>query len=156
MLEVAVITVSDRAYTGEYDDLSGPKIKEILEDSPIDIRINMQIVPDEADQIKTALEENIGKDFIVTTGGTGLSARDITPEATREICDREIPGISEMLRFESYKETKNAVLSRGFCGLKDNTIIINFPGSVKAVISCTNLILPILTHAKKMLFNHGH
>lgn len=156
MLEIMVITISDRAYRGEYKDLSGPKIKEIIEASDIEARVELMVVPDEAAKIKAALLSHLDKDFILTTGGTGLSPRDITPELTREVCEREIPGISEMLRFESYRETRNAVLSRGVAGVRGRTIIINFPGSVKAVTLCTQLVLPILEHAQKMLRGEGH
>jgi len=156
VLEIMVITISDRAYRGEYEDLSGPRIKEIIEASEVEARVDLMIVPDEAEKIKEALLNNLDKDFILTTGGTGLSPRDITPEVTREVCEREIPGISEMLRFESYRETRNAVLSRGVAGVKGRTIIINFPGSLKAVTLCTRLVLPILEHAQMMLRGEGH
>ena len=156
MLKIAVITVSDRAFSGEYEDLTGPKIKEILTTADLAAEVSLIVVPDEKDQIKQAIESNIGKDYIFTTGGTGISSRDITPEITGEICEKELPGISEMLRRESYKETKNAVLSRGFSGVKDETIIVNFPGSVKAVTLCTNLVLPILKHGIKMLHGGKH
>ena len=156
MLEIKVITVSDRAFKGEYEDLSGPKIKEMIDKSDIQANVTITIVPDEKEQIRQSIEDNLGKDFIFTTGGTGISSRDITPEATREICDRELPGISEMLRFESYKETPYAVFSRGFSGIRDKTIIVNFPGSVKAVTLCTKLMLPIMNHGIKMLHNGKH
>jgi molybdenum cofactor synthesis domain-containing protein len=156
VLKIAVITVSDRAFKGEYEDFSGPKIKEILLAGEVEAHITLTIVPDEKDQLKQAIASHIGKDYIFTTGGTGISPRDITPEVTEEICEKELPGIAEMLRWESYKETKNAVLSRGFSGIKENTIIVNFPGSVKAVTLCTKLMLPILTHGVKMLCGGKH
>ncbi len=156
MLKIAVITVSDRASRGEYEDLSGPKIKEILNGSNLETDISLTVVPDEPGQIEQALQNNLDKNYILTTGGTGISQRDVTPEVTRQICDRELPGISEMLRWESYKETKFAVLSRGYSGVKGNTIIINFPGSVKAVTLCTQLILPILEHGIQMLRGGKH
>ena len=156
MLAVAVITISDRAFRGEYEDLSGPKIKEIIEASGLEAKVRMKIVPDDKEAVRQALLENLDQDYIFTTGGTGLSPRDITPEVTEEICDKEIPGISEMLRAESYKETKNAVLSRGYSGLKGKTIIVNFPGSVKAVSLCTRLMLPIMEHGYKMVHGGKH
>ena len=156
MLKIAVITVSDRAFKGEYQDLSGPKIKELLAAADIETQVSLTIVPDEKDLLKQAIEDHIGKDYIFTTGGTGISPRDITPEVTEEICEKELPGVSEMLRSESYKETKNAVWSRGFCGIKENTIIVNFPGSVKAVTLCTRLMLPLLEHGIKMLQGGKH
>ncbi len=156
MLEITVITISDRASRGEYQDLSGPKIREIIEASSIKAKVALKIIPDEKDALRESLSWNLGQDYIITTGGTGLSPRDVTPEITEEFCEKDIPGISEMLRRESYKETRNAVLSRGFCGMKGKTIIINFPGSVKAVTLCTRLILPILDHGKKMIEGGGH
>jgi len=156
MLEIAVITVSDRAFRGEYQDISGPTIVDIITESAIPANVSLTIVPDDKAQIRTSILQNIGKDYIITTGGTGVSSRDITPEVTQEICDRALPGIAEMLRFESYKQTKNAVFSRGYCGIRDNTIIINFPGSVPAVTLCTQLILPLLEHGKKMLQGGKH
>jgi molybdopterin adenylyltransferase len=156
MLEVAVITVSDRAFSGEYRDLSGPTIVDLLSKSSLETHVSLFVVPDDKEQIKETLLENVGKDYIITTGGTGISSRDVTPEATQEICERELPGIAEMLRFESYRQTRNAVFSRGYCGIRANTIIINFPGSVAAVTLCTKLILPLMEHGKKMLQGGRH
>ncbi len=156
MLRIVVITVSDRAYRGEYQDLSGPEIKNLIENSEVEAVVSLIVVPDEAPEIRKAITVNIGADYIITTGGTGISPRDITPQVTREICEIELPGISEMLRQESYKETKYAVLSRGYSGLKENTIIVNFPGSLKAVKLCTRLIVPILEHGIEMLGGGKH
>ncbi len=156
MLDITVITVSDRAYRGEYEDLSGPRIKEIIEAGGVKARVRLKIVPDDKDTLRRAILENLDRDYILTTGGTGLSPRDITPEVTAEICEKEIPGISEMLRRESSKETRNAVLSRGYSGMRGKTIIVNFPGSVKAVSLCTRLLLPILEHGRKMIHGGGH
>ncbi len=156
MLEIAVITISDRAFRGEYDDKSGPRIVEIISDSDVEANIATVIVPDEEEQIRAALLDNIGKDYIFTTGGTGISPRDVTPGVTAEVCDKELPGISELMRRESYRETRNAVFSRAYSGVKDLTIIINFPGSLRAVNLCTNLMLPILEHGKKMLLGGKH
>ncbi len=156
MLEIAVITVSDRAYKKEYKDLSGPQIKQMIEESGIEAEVSLSVVPDERKAIKEALMANSDKDYILTTGGTGISPRDITPDVTREVCDKEVPGIGEFLRQESLRETPYAVFSRGFSGLKDKTIIINFPGSVKAVALCTRLLLPVLEHGKKMILGGKH
>jgi molybdopterin adenylyltransferase len=156
MLEIAVITVSDRAYHGDYEDLSGPAIKEIIQNSSVSAKVTLSIVPDEKEQIMKSFTENSGKDYIITTGGTGISPRDITPDVTQNFCQKELPGISEMLRRESYTETQFAVFSRAFCGIKRNTIIINFPGSVKAVKLCTRLMIPILEHGIKMLHGGKH
>jgi molybdenum cofactor synthesis domain-containing protein len=156
MLEIAVITVSDRAFKGEYQDLSGPTIVEMINESPINANVSLTIVPDDKAQIKTAIMHNLGKDYILTTGGTGISPKDLTPEVTKEICDKELPGISEMLRRESYKETPFAVFSRGYSGIRGRCIIINFPGSVKAVTLCTNLMLPLIEHGTLMLQGGKH
>jgi len=156
MLEIAVITVSDRAFRGDYQDISGPTIVETITDSYVDANVTLTIVPDDKIQIRKAIQDNLEKDYVITNGGTGISPRDFTPEITKEICEIELPGISEMLRGESYKETPNAVFGRGFAGIRNDTIIINFPGSVKAATLCANLILPILEHGKKMLLGEGH
>jgi len=156
VLKIAVITASDRAYNGEYPDRSGPKIKEMIKKSGIEAEVSITIVPDEKDLLKKEIEWNLDKDYIITTGGTGISKRDITPEVTKSICEMELPGIAEMLRNESYKETKFAVFSRGTAGIRKNTIIINFPGSVKAVTLCTKLILPLLEHGISMMNGGKH
>lgn len=160
-MKVVVITVSDRASGGEYEDLSGPEIKQILTEhfgDELDCRI--EIVPDEKPRILAALEkaesDKPAADAIISTGGTGIGPRDITPDISRQWCDKELPGISELLRRESYKETVHAVLSRGYAGLKNQTLLINFPGSVKAVRLCTKLIIPVLTHAPSMIRGGGH
>lgn len=156
MLEVAVITVSDRAFKGEYQDLSGPSVVEIINESNVNANVSLTIVPDDRIQIKKAIQQNLEKDYIITTGGTGIGPRDITPEVTEDICEKAIPGIAEMLRYESYKETANAVFSRGYCGIRGKTIIINIPGSVKAATLCAKLLVPILEHGTKMLHGEKH
>lgn len=155
-MKVTVITISDRAFSGIYDDLSGPVIEDILKQNIDNIEVMRIIVPDEKDQIIQALNNSIESDFVITNGGTGLSDRDITPDVCQEYCDRALPGIAEVLRSESYKETLNAMLSRGYAGIKDKTVIVNFPGSVKAVTLCTKVLIPIMGHAIKMLHNEGH
>jgi len=160
-VKVHVITVSDRASKGLYEDLSGPEIKKILlEYFGDDLECRVDVVPDEETEILKALNlaltgENPA-DAVLTTGGTGIGPRDITPDVSCNWCDKELPGISEMLRAESYKETSSAVLSRGYAGLKGNTVLVNFPGSVKAVKLCTKLVLPVLSHAPAMLAGGGH
>ncbi|MCK5250424.1 MAG: MogA/MoaB family molybdenum cofactor biosynthesis protein [Spirochaetaceae bacterium] len=160
-MKVVVITVSDRASRGEYEDLSGPEIRRILSGHFADeLECRAEIVPDEEDEILKALDRAAAgdnpADAIITTGGTGIGPRDLTPDISRTWCDKELPGIAEMLRAESYKETTSAVLSRGYAGLKGRTLLINFPGSVNAVKLCTRLILPVLNHAPAMLSGGGH
>ncbi len=155
-MKAAVITVSDRASRGEYEDRSGPEIEKILAAAFPGITLTRTVVPDEAAPIRDAFNEHSDADFIFTTGGTGLSPKDITPEVTEDYCDRSLPGIAEMLRAESYKETANALLSRGYAGVKASTIIVNFPGSVKAVRLCTDMLVPVMEHAMEMLAGKGH
>jgi molybdenum cofactor synthesis domain-containing protein len=155
MLAIAVITVSDRAYKKEYEDLSGPAVREILL-AGVEAEVRLTVVPDEKDAIKKAILLNAGRDYIITTGGTGLSPRDVTPEATREACAREVPGISEWLRRESGRETPHAVLSRGYCGQMGNTIVINLPGSVRGASFCARLLVPILEHGRMMVLGGKH
>lgn len=156
MLEVAVITISDRAFKGEYQDHSGPTIVDMIHEQLPDANVSLTIVPDDKQQIRHAIQHHLEKDYIFTTGGTGISPRDFTPEVTQSICDKELPGISEMLRQESYKETKNAVFSRGYSGIRGKTIIVNFPGSVKAVTLCTQLMLEVMEHGVKMIQGGKH
>ena len=155
-MKAAVITISDRASKGIYEDLSGSEIERILNEIVPSFEVEKTIVPDEAAGILKALESFKGYDFILTTGGTGIGPRDITPNVTEEYCDRELPGISETLRAESLKETNSAMLSRGYSGMKDNTIIVNFPGSLKAVQLCARVVAPVMIHAVKMIKGEGH
>jgi molybdopterin adenylyltransferase len=156
MLKVAVITVSDRAAKGEYADLSGPRIKEILLQQLPGIDIVQAIVADEKEAILSVLNQNLDKDYILTTGGTGLSPRDITPEICAQICDRDLPGISEWLRHESRRETPYAVFSRAYSGQRGKTIIINFPGSLRSAEMCATLIARVMAHGRDMAFGGGH
>jgi molybdenum cofactor biosynthesis protein B len=155
-LNVAVITISDRASRGEYDDLSGPEIEKEVKKRFANAVVSRRIVSDEPKRILAALREAEGADFILTTGGTGISPRDVTPEATKRFIDRELPGIAESLRAQSYTETPSAVLSRGIAGLKGNTIVVNFPGSVRAVRLCMRVLGPVMEHALRMIRGEGH
>jgi molybdopterin adenylyltransferase len=155
-VKVAVITISDRASRGEYEDLSGPEIVQGIATAFPGAEITRRVVPDEEADILAALEAADGADFILTTGGTGISPRDVTPEVTARFCQREIPGIAEMLRTKSHEETPAAVLSRGYAGQRGFTIVVNFPGSVKAVRLCMKALVPVMAHAVKMLRGEGH
>lgn len=155
-MKVRVITISDRASKGIYADESGPEIIRIIKESYAEADTGITVVPDERAAILAALESSADADFIITTGGTGIGPRDLTPEVTAEWCEKELPGIAETLRAESYKETPHAMLSRGRAGVKGGTIVINFPGSLKAVRLCAKTILPILGHAPNMLLGGGH
>ena len=155
-MKVRVITISDRASKGIYADESGPEILRIIREAYPSAEMDIAVVPDEKARIIEAFDSARDADFILTTGGTGISPRDVTSEATRAWCDYELPGIAETLRAESYRETPQAMLSRGTAGVKGNTVVVNFPGSIKAVRLCTKTILPILDHAPAMLRGKGH
>lgn len=160
-MRILVITVSDRAFKGIYEDKSGDAIINLLKEYFIKenliYKIEKIIIPDEYDIILNTLKENKDNfDIIITTGGTGLSERDVTPEATRDFCKKEVSGISEYLRAESIKETIFASLSRGYAGINDKVFVINFPGSEKGAIFCANLIIPLLSHIVDMMNGKGH
>ena len=155
-MKVLVLTISDRAFKGVYDDESGPAIKKTIAFILPDATVELLIVPDEKDKIINACQSHLDMDAIITTGGTGIGPRDVTPDATEEFCDKLIPGISDYLRRESCSQTINAVLSRGVAGIKGNTVIVNLPGSVKGAQFCTKLLVPVLQHALKMIKGEGH
>ncbi len=155
-MKTAVITISDRASKGIYEDASGPEIVSILKETVPDSEISTLIIPDDREEIVKAFKKYSGWDFILTTGGTGIGPRDFTPDVTREYCDKELPGIAETIRALSYRETVSAMLSRGYSGMKDTTIIINFPGSIKAVRLCTQIVAPVMKHAVRMILGQGH
>ncbi len=155
-MRVTVIAISDRAAQGVYKDRSGPEIENLMKEYLPAAKVDRLIVPDEPEKIKAAFEDQAGVDFIITTGGTGIGPRDVTSDVTQSYCDRLLPGIAEGLRSESYKETPQAMLSRGVAGTKGNTVIVNFPGSQKAVRLCTRLLVPIMEHAVDMMAGGGH
>lgn len=155
-MKVLVLTISDRASQGVYEDKSGPAIEEILVEKLQELTVERLIVPDEEEAILNSFSIHNDKEVIITTGGTGIGPRDITPDVTKKYCDRLIPGIAEYLRSESIKQTINAVISRGNAGVKDTTIIINLPGSVKGATFCAKLLIPIVLHAVKMVRGEGH
>ena len=146
MITVAVLTLSDKGARGERKDLSGPLIQDMLK-SIAEVRY-YEILPDEKDLIKEKLIYYSGKvDLILTTGGTGLSPRDITPDATLEVIDREVPGIAEAMRAEGLKKINRAMLSRAVAGVRSRSLIINLPGSPRAVKENLAVILDALPHA---------
>lgn len=153
---VLVVTVSDRASRGEYEDLSGPAVETELLSAIPGCEVERCIVPDDPGKLRRALKEGRRKSAVITTGGTGLGPRDITPETTRGICTKELPGISEMLRRESLKESAMAPLSRGYAGLRGQTIYVNLPGSVAGAKFCARLVAPLLTHGVSMIAGGGH
>lgn len=148
-----ILTVSDRAARGDYQDKSGPLIERILNDRTTLSVLRRAIVSDDAETISSTLvswsEE--GLNLILTTGGTGFAPRDVTPEATRAVIEREAPGIAEAMRQESLKVTAHAMLSRAVAGMRGKTLIVNLPGSPKAVKENLDVFLPVLPHALELL-----
>ncbi len=158
MIKAAVLTISDSCSAGTRQDLSGPAIKEMLISANIDAG-EILVLPDDRDLIAEKLKslcDETDIDVIITTGGTGFGPRDVTPEATLSVCDRITPGLMEVSRAEGYKKTPKAILSRGCAGIRSGTLIVNLPGSVKAVTECMEIIGPILPHAVKMMQGGGH
>jgi molybdopterin adenylyltransferase len=147
MITVAVLTLSDKGAKGEREDLSGPAISAMLKGIGAEVK-HYEILPDEKDVIREKLVEySLKVDLILTTGGTGLSPRDVTPDATLAVIDREIPGIAEAMRSEGLKQTSRSMLSRAVAGVKGRTLIINLPGSPRAVQENLEVILEVIPHA---------
>lgn len=152
-MQVGLLTVSDRGARGEYEDRSGPLLAEIVQSKTPWQVSHRAIVPDELDEIAETLRRwcDEGVNLVLTSGGTGFAPRDITPEATKAVIEREAPGIVEALRAESLKITRHAMLSRAVAGIRGQTLIINLPGSPKAVRENMDVLLPILPHALELL-----
>ena len=149
MYRAGILTVSDRGARGEREDVSGKVIAEMLAGISIEVAA-YDIVPDEEDRIAAKILEFVdvrNLDLVITTGGTGVSPRDVTPEATRRIMDREIPGMAEAMRQESAHKTPHAMLSRAVAAIRKKSLIINLPGSPKGVRENFQAILPALEHA---------
>ena len=147
-----ILTVSDRCSRGEAEDKSGTLLSELL--SPLGKTAEYKIVPDEKEEISASLikmADTLGCDVIFTTGGTGFAPRDITPEATKAVIEKEVPGIPEAIRYESLKITPKAMLSRATAGIRGKSLIINLPGSPKAVRESLGVVLPVLSHAVETL-----
>ena len=152
-IRAGVVTVSDKGHAGERKDVSGPLLAELLCKIGAEV-VRQEMVPDEQAEISRVLIEMADEgqlDLIVTTGGSGLTPRDVTPEATLAVIEREAPGLAEALRFEGYHRTPLAVLSRGVAGVRGRTLIVNLPGSPKAVREGMETLSPILPHAVKMV-----
>ena len=150
-MKAAILTVSDRASRGEREDASGKAITEALGDIEIAAR---QVVPDEKGAIAEALArlvDDVGADLVLTTGGTGIAPRDVTPEATREVIDFEIPGLAEMMRVRSFEITPHAMLSRAVAGARGRSLVVNLPGSPKGARECLEIIMPAIPHAIELL-----
>jgi molybdopterin adenylyltransferase len=156
MMQAAVITVSDSCSRGEREDLSGPAVARELEAHGFDVRARFS-VPDERKAIEDALRSSAKQArLVVTTGGTGIAARDVTPEATRAVCDRLLDGVAELMRTAGREETLLAALSRGVCGTfvdsaGDTALVLNVPGSPAGAVTSLRAVLPILGHALNLL-----
>ncbi|MFZ5986227.1 MAG: MogA/MoaB family molybdenum cofactor biosynthesis protein [Bacillota bacterium] len=153
MFKAGILTASDKGYAGERIDESGKVIMDLIK--PLDFEIVKYIVvPDERQIISEALRsmsDKLGIDLILTTGGTGFSPRDITPEATLDVIHRQVPGIPEAMRLRSLEITPMAMLSRAVAGIRNKTLIVNLPGSPKGVRECLQVILPVLSHGLMIL-----
>ena len=149
----AIITASDKGSQGAREDLSGAKIESMLQEAGIEVA-SKAVLPDERGLLAAGLRElcdSGGVDLVVTTGGTGFSPRDWTPEATLDVAERQVPGLAELMRAEGLKKTPRAALSRGVAAIRGRTLIINLPGSPKAVAESLSAALPILDHGLEVL-----
>lgn len=152
----AVVTISDGCARGEREDTSGAVLRELL--AGVAEVAETRVIPDDRECIESTLRElaDAGIDLVLTTGGTGLGPRDVTPEATLAVVERLVPGLAEAMRQESLKQTPHAMLSRGVAGIRGRTLIINMPGSPKAVRECFEMVAPVLPHAVHIMAGGGH
>lgn len=157
-LRAVVITVSDRCARGEQEDKSGSVLVGLLRGMSAEI-VATEVLPDDleplADKLRAYADQR-GVNLIVTTGGTGVAPRDNTPEATRAVIEREVPGLAEAMRFETMKQTPTAILSRAVCGIRSGALIVNLPGSPAGVRECFAVIEPVLRHTVALLAGRPH
>ena len=151
-INVGIVTVSDRASKGEYDDLGGPALKQAASGYGWTVA-GEALVPDEKRDIQRAIRELINKGcgLVLTTGGTGVAPRDVTPEAIREIAIRELPGFGEVMRMESLKITKNAILSRNLAAVVDNALVVALPGKPSGAVECLSFVVGAIPHCVKVV-----
>lgn len=158
MIRVGVLTVSDRASAGTYNDQSGPMLQELARERLGAVVVLADTIPDDLTRIRDTLIEWIDSgqvDLVLSTGGTGFTPRDVTPEATRQVIEREAPGIAEVMRLESLKVTPHAMLSRAVAGIRHRTLVVNLPGSPKAARENLEAILPAIPHGLELLAGRG-
>lgn len=150
-LTAAVLTISDSAFRKTREDLSGPRLQQVLRDAGFEITLS-KVLPDEAQQISAALRTAATQArFVVTTGGTGIANRDVTPEATEKVCERLLDGVAELMRAEGLKQTPFAALSRGVCGTIGTSIVLNLPGNPAGAEQSLKTVLPLISHALDLL-----
>ncbi len=151
----SVLTVSDRCSRGTTEDTTGPALRRLLEDRCDAVCLNQECVPDAVDEIGQTLRHwtdgDRPPDFVMTTGGTGLASRDVTPEAMQQILDRQHAGLMELIRLRCYESTPRAFLSRGIAGTRKRTLIVNLPGSIRGAMESLEALLDILPHAIETL-----
>lgn len=151
-IHVGIITISDRASRGQYEDLGGPALKQAAAGYQWQV-LAERIVPDDRPKIQEAIREQIaqGCQLVLTTGGTGVAVRDVTPEAIREIASRELPGFGEVMRAESVKLTPNAILSRSLAAVVDSTLVICLPGKPQGAVDCLGFVARAIPHCVEVL-----
>jgi len=157
MVKIAIVTVSDSCFRGEREDESGKLIQQMV-DSLGEV-VEYKIVPDEKEALRSCLLYLIEVkkvDLVLTTGGTGISPRDITPDVTEEVIDRKIPGFGELMRIKTFFSSPTSVLSRSIAGLKGKALVVNLPGSPKGVRECLEILLPLFPHAFEMIRGLPH
>lgn len=154
-MDVGILTISDRCSQGTREDLSGPRIRALLPADDCRV-VEAAVVPDEGEAIRSTLRAWAERcDVVITTGGTGLGPRDVTPEATRSVLERECPGIAEAIRAAGYQKTPFAILSRGLAGTIGSCLVVNLPGSIKGVEDGMAVLLPVLAHAVEVIQTGG-
>lgn len=158
MYKVAVLTISDKCSKGQREDKSGQVVRELIKNLPGEV-VKYEIVPDEPEMIKEKLKsycDNLKVDLVLTDGGTGFTERDRTPEATREVIEKEVPGIPEAMRIGCLGFSPRAMLSRGLAGIRGKTLIINLPGSTKGAEESLKAVLETLPHGLDMILGREH